>query len=890
MLKLKSYQERTLKALSTLFKTARTDGLKKAWTTVLSDQGRNQPYDARAFGDIPCVCLRIPTGGGKTLLGVHAVAYTGKDWQDSDAPVALWLVPSDAIRSQTLEALNNPRHPYRSALESYFPDRVRVCALEELQQVGVQDVKRKAIVVVATIQSFRVSDTKTRNVYAFDEELEPHFKGLTPIDQARYDLELVTEADLENQRFLTTADLGRPKASIANWFHLHRPIVIVDEAHNARTHTSFATLKRLNPAAIIELTATPLPGTNVLHHVSALELKAEHMIKLPIVLAEHPTGWKDAVRDALLTRKRLQTLAQAETDYIRPLALFQAEAKDGEVPVEVLRRHLIEQEGIPEAEIAVATGNQKDLDGINLFDPLCPITCVITVEALKEGWDCSFAYVLCSLQEVRSAKDVEQLLGRVLRMPYARSRHEAHLNQAYAHIIADSFAEAANRLTDRMVNNMGFDPFEAASTFTQTTGPDLFGEQTEKSEQPRLPTVAINLPTLPTVTLPKEVAALVEIRETSQGATAFVRGEMTPEIEDALLNTQAPRHQAKVVEQIAQARATQQAALAPALRGVPFTTIPQLCLWEDDELCVVENTTLAELGGLNLLRETVQLPSFEVRETAYTFEIDLDGKKLSFSLMDSRQLGLDQVPSHSSETDLVRWLDREVRQMDIPQGEMLRYLTLVVQHLRRDRGISLTALIRAQFQLADALRTEIRRLRGLAVKDGFQKALLEMRTARLEDGFRYAFTFMPNQYPARPPYYQGRFRFKKHYYEVIHDLREKRNDGTPSEEFVCAQALERHPLVKHWVRNVEKEARMSFWLPTSTDYFYPDFIAELTDGRVLAVEYKGAHLAQSDDTKEKTQVGAQWEASSDGRCLFLMALKVDDKGRDLATQLGDKLR
>ena len=227
--------------------------------------------------------------------------------------------------------------------------------------------------------------------------------------------------------------------------------MIVDEAHNSRTHASFETLKRLQPSCVIEMTATPTKGSNVLYHVSAQELKAEQMIKLPIVLAEHPTGWKDAVRDAILRRNRLDIAAQKEADYVRPLVLFQAQPQGGKATVDVLRKHLIEQEKLPEDQIAVTTGTQKELDGINLFDPQCPIRYVITVEALKEGWDCSFAYVLCSLQEVRSAKDVEQLLGRVLRMPYARNRVQPELNQAYAHVLAASFSEAVERLADRMV-------------------------------------------------------------------------------------------------------------------------------------------------------------------------------------------------------------------------------------------------------------------------------------------------------------------------------------------------------------------------------------------------------------------------------------------------------
>ena len=90
----------------------------------------------------------------------------------------------------------------------------------------------------------------------------------------------------------------------------------------------------------------------------------------------------------------------------------------------------------------------------------CPIDFVITVEALKEGWDCSFAYVFCSVATVNSKKDVEQILGRVLRMPYAKRRKEAELNRAYAHVSRASWPNAVKQLHDRLVD-MGFEDSEA---------------------------------------------------------------------------------------------------------------------------------------------------------------------------------------------------------------------------------------------------------------------------------------------------------------------------------------------------------------------------------------------------------------------------------------------
>ena len=137
--------------------------------------------------------------------------------------------------------------------------------------------------------------------------------------------------------------------------------------------------------------------------------------------------------------------------------------------------------------------------------------------------------------------------------------------------------------------------------------------------------------------------------------------------------------------------------------------------------------------------------------------------------------------------------------------------------------------------------------------------------------------------------YQGSYEFGKHFYPVIHDLHEKRKSGAPTEEFSCAMAIDVHPMVKQWVRNIERQEKFSFWLPTATDYFYPDFVAELTDGRILAVEYKGEPYKTNDDSREKQQVGHQWEQSSDGRCLFLFAVERDDLGRNVFQQLDHKL-
>lgn len=897
MFALKDYQEKALGTLDGFFRKLNSSGLDAAWHACAPMHERHgytrqTEYDTSALGEVPAVCIRIPTGGGKTFIAAHAVARAGRLLKQTEAPVALWLVPSDAIRSQTLAALSAPRNPCREALTEHFGERVRVCALDELATIGPQEVGSSAIIIVATIQSFNVKDKSIRTVYSFDETLAPHFQTLTP--QQIANLGRVTEADIAAQPYLTAADLGRVKTSLANWLTLHRPIVVVDEAHNNRTEQAFRTLRELQPACVIEMTATPMPDCNVLFHVSAQALANEDMIKLPIVLVEHSNGWKDAVRDAILTRDRIELLAAREPDYIRPILLFQAEDVNGEANVSTLLAHLTSADGekIDAKQIAVVTGEQKDLDGVVLGEPTCPIRFVITVKALKEGWDCPFAYVLCSLQSMKSGKDVEQLLGRVLRMPYARARQQGELGKAYAHVVSSATVRAADALIDGLIANMGFERYEALTAVVPAQA--AFAMPDDCATQGMRPVESIfSIPVMPNQPIPDTLRPAIELRPTSVGATVIVRGGLTAEVEDFLLTGSRPGKQQQAVrEAIDRERIRQAGQHAPATRGVPFAPLPQMCMQWDGEWQPVERQVLAELGEFDLFAERVSLAGFAIRENGNAFEIDIAGERVVYSATEVSQLHLNEVPAHASEHDLVRHLDRSCRQPDIGQPMLLKWLLAVVRHLMGDRGISLTALVRGKYQLADAMRREIDRRREKAIASGFQKALPGFVAAPvLEERFVYTFNFHPNQYAARPPFYSGRYQFKRHYYPNIHDLQERRKDGALSEEFLCAQAIDLHPAMKHWVRNVESNERFSFWMPIASGYFYPDFVAELQDGRVLVIEYKGGHLLDTPETKMKQQIGDQWERSSGERCLFLMAVAQDqdEQRRDIRKQIDDKV-
>jgi hypothetical protein len=95
------------------------------------------------------------------------------------------------------------------------------------------------------------------------------------------------------------------------------------------------------------------------------------------------------------------------------------------------------------------------------------------------------------------------------------------------------------------------------------------------------------------------------------------------------------------------------------------------------------------------------------------------------------------------------------------------------------------------------------------------------------------------------------------------------------EEFLCAQTLDQMDAVEFWVRNLERQEKVSFWLQTATDKFYADFVCKLKDGRYLVVEYKGADRWSNDDSKENRRLGELWALKSGGRCLLCRMARID---------------
>ncbi len=282
-MKLKQYQTDTLSLLRRFFEEARTAGPKNVYEAITKEQelaGRLGRY-AGAYNplaglpNVPYVCLRLPTGGGKTILGACAIRTARDAWIEKDYPLVLWLVPTNTIRRQTAEALKNSRHAYRKVLDVAFDGRIRVFDIADFTHIRPHDLRDRCCIVVGTIQTLRVKSTEGRKVYAHNEDMEPHFSTLPA-----------------NAPGLEKLENGGVKFSFANLLHIHRPLMIVDEAHNAVTRLTREMQARVNPCAIVEFTATPRLRSNILYSVTAQELKAEEMVKLPIMLSEHDT-WQN---------------------------------------------------------------------------------------------------------------------------------------------------------------------------------------------------------------------------------------------------------------------------------------------------------------------------------------------------------------------------------------------------------------------------------------------------------------------------------------------------------------------------------------------------------------------------------------------------------------------
>lgn len=807
---------------------------------------------------LPYVCLRVPTGGGKTRIAGQAIKRVNEAFLATEHSLILWLVPSDPIREQTLRALKTKGELLHQDMRDLF-GAVHVLDINEALYLQPATLNTGNTIIVATMQSFKRDTADGLRVYRQNGSLMPHFEGVSPEQRGEH--------------------------SLVDMIRLRRPFVIVDEAHNQGTPLAVDTLLRFNPACILELTATPdraSQPSNVLRSVSAATLQAEDMLKLPLELAIHPQ-WQTSLGEAIARLRQLEKDAEAERlqtgEVIHPVVmLIQAERKANEKETftpDRVRQHLIDDFHIAPETIAIATGALDELTGKHLSDPDYP-QFIITVDKLREGWDCPNAYILFSFRNTTSATAVEQVLGRVLRMPHVTRKQHESLNRSYAYVVSSELASVVQGLRDGLVQS-GFERLDTKElirlTDDQSSVQDLFATAAD---------LVIPLPDMSTASspatlampdtdavaaLPKSLRDKLELSPET-GTLTVKGGASAAQIQQIADTFKQPEVAKQVREHLDTAQAI--AAAPPSRPKTPAesgqkASVPLLGFTQFSFFDVFDETPLLDADW--------EITDFDPLLTASEFAADMEAmRRASLSISQLEKVSCDVYDKLDSQlalfgkeqgwqvTDLVYWLDRNLYFPYSERDQKVAWLNAAITHLMDTRNFSLDELAYRKFRLRGALERKMAAGLVIAKQLVFNDLFGDESKFELRD--EHCVVFEQGRYGYDTPY-TGFMPLKRHFFPVIGNLK------SSGEEFKCAEFIANQlEGVAWWVRNVEKKPN-SFWLQTASDRFYPDFIVRMESGITLAIEYKGSHISTTDDSKEKKRIGELWARRSNDTCRFV---------------------
>ncbi|HNQ74663.1 MAG TPA: DEAD/DEAH box helicase family protein [Verrucomicrobiota bacterium] len=453
---LNSWRDKNEKVVAAAGREAALDVPLKAWEEIGGTHYRSRK---NGLGEsLPNFCLKIPTGGGKTLLAAHTVDLVNRIYRKKQTGLILWVVPTTQIYRQTIEHLRNRDHSYRQVLDIASGGRTMIC--EKTDRFTPGDAAENLVVLMLMLPSASRQNKETLKVFKDSGGFGAFFPK---DDDARGHAKLL-------ERFPNLDAFGdgkglfqrQVKTSLGNTLRILSPIIILDEGHKAYSETAQDTLRGLNPSVIVELSATPTEASNVLVEIKGLDLKREDMIKLDLhINNKESTRWKDTMLASIKKREALEAAARKyeanSGNHIRPICLVQVErtGKDQRggnfIHAEDVREFLVKEYGVPADEVAVKSSEKDDIEGINLFARNCPIRYIITKQALQEGWDCAFAYVLTILTNPSSKNNLTQLVGRILRQPFARKTKIRVLDESYVFC----FRQKAKLLVDAVREGFG---------------------------------------------------------------------------------------------------------------------------------------------------------------------------------------------------------------------------------------------------------------------------------------------------------------------------------------------------------------------------------------------------------------------------------------------------
>ena len=868
-MQLKEYQHQTLRDLELYIETLNNSkSLTVAYSQYWAERGVSvngfsnnylHPYINSVTG-VPRVTLKVPTAGGKTFIACNAIKRI-MDKLQTGAPnqVVAWFVPSDTILKQTLEKLQDVSHPYRQAIDALFSHRVVVVDKEAaLMGQGISPVQMhdNLTIFVLSAQSFieTIRAKKDKN----SEQLKPRaFR-----ENGNF---------LEHTQYYTHPEQlisGADPTALIQVIAQQNPVVIVDESHNFKADLRVELLNNLSPRFILELTATPRDNSNIISFVDAMQLKRENMVKLPVIVENRNTP-KDVLVNAIRMRNSLEQHAiEMEKQggrYIRPIVLFQAQPKtdDDNITFDKIKANLISF-GIPENQIKIKTANKDELKGLDLMSRGCEVRYIITVNALKEGWDCPFAYILATLANKTSKVDVEQILGRILRQPYTAQHQNPLLNLSYVFTSSNDFRDTVEKII-LSLQKAGF----SKKDFREAT----------PVESPETSKPTIKIPGL--FDTPKQIAEEDEkdngIDLTEEESSAIKEQLKNTAQNEDIQNLQKQAEQMseeynkQIEEQTNGGELDPLAAITPKEMYYPinehykevvagmnlpiFYTKTIASIFSDDEWIPLEKSMLTK--GFDLPTKDATVDFTIVRPAGVTIDVAESGddyipvrRNNQHAIDFIRQQYMDKSAKVQKEI-LSSKIASMIRLDNVVEPDIKKYVDRVIANLDEDE---ISSLVNNLYLTCDTIQKKIEGLLKDYQKQVFQQWL---NTGRIQlDGH---YTFLEKIAMTK----EELVGIDKGLYvaeETVNDF-----------EYDVISAISDNPNVLFWHRNREKK---EFCINGFINH-YPDFIVRMKSGKTILVETKGDHLV-NDDSKNKIWLGNKWADLAGNNYRYFMVFQTKE--------------
>lgn len=839
-----------------------TNSVSAAYTEFWAEKNVRVGWDAippynNTIENTPHVCFKVPTGGGKTFLACNALKTVFDNLPTQKAKLVVWLVPSEAILTQTLKNLSDPAHPYRQKIETHFNGRVQVYSKQQVldgQQFNPTTVNEQLSIVVMSFDSFRIKNKEGRKVYQENGNLQSFSKFIETPE--------------------TLID-GVDDTALIQVFNQLSPVVIVDESHHTTGDLSVEMLKNLNPSFILDLTATPRKNSNIISYVDAAQLKAENMVKLPVIVYNRPSQ-EEVIADALDLCNKLDELAQAETHgrYIRPIVLFQAQPKiaENKETFEKLRTRLIDA-GIPKEEIAIKTAEINELKNVDLQSPDCKIKYIITVNALKEGWDCPFAYILATLANKTSTVDVEQILGRVLRLPYTKPNTSKFLNLSYVLTCSNDFHTTITKVIQGL-NEAGFSEKEYRIAEEKTVvAPVSAGVQQKVDfDRPEEEFLQFDHTTLQNILEERKTAsdavlpidALLQSAEANSDAYDEAMKQAAEEpIGDLPLEVRSKVTTYQMDEQY------KDEALALKIPQFMVQGEPSIfTMLDPDHKDLLTKEELAD--GFTLKGKDATIDFSAALESVVEVDVQKNERPKYRQMSETESEYFKGMLQNLPPENRVRACKNAIKGIlekfdSISGGDLSAYIDRIVENMNGDE---LAAMEKNLYGYTARIRAKIEKLLDEYRTQRF-KHLLE--TGKIE--CLPSFQLKREINPGNP-------------FGLLSKSLYSSEQEVNGFELAVIEKVASLPNVKWWHRNMD---RMEFCINGYLNH-YPDFIVMTNGGKVVMIETKGEHLTSNDDSRAKAELGKIWQAHAGAQYRYYMVSAEAIASNPDATSLDEFLR